>query len=182
MHHQEPKKVFDKMPSDNLTVRLFSEDFTPAAYDVVCARGNQASKHSGNKFLRTLVEQGKHKYGNVNRGNERSIVVSNIIETVRSKGAGFVKLNNDKQWYEIGDYLAREKVGQLLRNANGYIYRPSTTFKKWKRKDLNPKVVFGKTFHSILLSNSHASHIMHNPNRTIRQSEECTDQERYNRC
>jgi hypothetical protein len=172
---KKPRKSSKKMPSDNQNVRLFREDFAPGDYDVVCARGNQAWNHPGNKFLRFLVEQAKHRYGNANR-RERSTVVSNIVEAVRClKGDGFIKQNKNKRWYEIGDYLAREKVGQLLRNANGNIYRSSTTFKKRRRKEVNPKV-FGN-FHNILQSNPKVSQIMHNLNRIVRQSEEFTDEE-----
>lgn len=46
------------------------------------------------------------------------MIVSSLVDCVReaSRTGGFVKFNpTTKQWYEVGDAVAREKIGQLLR-------------------------------------------------------------------
>jgi hypothetical protein len=42
---------------------------------------------------------------------QRSIIVSDIVDTIRRKASGgFVKQEPDGTWVEVGDTLAREKV------------------------------------------------------------------------
>ena len=97
----------------------FSADFTPGPYDVICGRGNGVWNHKGNQFLRTLIQHGKQRYGSAQTKRQRSDVVSDIVAVVRSKGHGFVKRNNSNRWYEVGDYLSREKVGQVCKAWSG---------------------------------------------------------------
>jgi hypothetical protein len=68
----------------------------------------------------------------------KSMVISSVVEWVRklSLDGGFVKQCNGV-WYEIGEYLAREKVGQALREKNHSQYKFSTKAKRrqcWKKE------------------------------------------------
>ncbi len=68
---------------------------------------------------------------------EKSGIVSVIIRTVRSRSpvGGFVKLDSTTgRWQEVGDHLAREKVGQTIRDALHSQYRSSSRAKKRRRQ------------------------------------------------
>ena len=83
----------------------------PGKHDVICARGKHAKDHSGNIAYRQLIQDRLDAYSNSKTKLEKSLIVSDIVETVRrlSPNGGFVK-EVDGKWYEVGDALAREKV------------------------------------------------------------------------
>jgi hypothetical protein len=64
--------------------------------------------------------------------------VSSVVEWFRkaSPNGGFVKEMNGV-WYEVGDHLAREKVGQALRDRLHGQYKSSTKAKRrrWKKEE-----------------------------------------------
>ena len=69
----------------------------------------------------------------------KSLVVSSVVEWFRKaspNGGGFVKELNGV-WYEVGDHLAREKVGQALRDKLHSQYKSSTKAKRrrWKKEE-----------------------------------------------
>ena len=134
-------------------------NYEPGPYDVICARGNEAWNHPGNRYFRSLIEEAHPRYLKATSKPERSIIVSQVVESVRRKGTGFVKYEkgfgdnkDDGQWIEIGDHLAREKVGHQFRNASGSKYRSSTQFKKKRRKEIIEKVT--DSTREIVLSNA----------------------------
>ena len=112
--------------------------FQPGPYDVICARGKYAWNSSGNRYFRSLVEEQVEQYASTKNKAERSVIVSNIVDTVRSKssGGGFIKQEADGGWVEVGDTLAREKVGQLFRNALASSYKSSNRSKKRRRDEV----------------------------------------------
>lgn len=140
------------------TIQLLGSNYKPTPYDVLCIRGKRAFNHTGNKYLRQLIEERKKKYGDATSRHQRIAVVSTIVNAVRAKGNGFVKQGDNGQWYEIGDYQSREKVSYLLRNANSSIYRSSAKAKKARRKDKAPKLL--DDFSKVLRSNPQVSHVL----------------------
>ena len=92
------------------------ENYEPTSFDVICARGRIAVNHTGNKRFKLIVESSLQRYSNAPSKLAKSAIVSDIVETIRasSPGGGFVKKEGN-MWYEAGDHLAREKVGQCLR-------------------------------------------------------------------
>ena len=67
---------------------------------------------------------------------DKSAIVSAIIDKVRSLSpeGGFIKKDEYScLWYEVGDLMAREKVGQTMRDALHDSYRSSTKAKKQRR-------------------------------------------------
>ena len=72
-----------------------------------------SSDHPGNVAFRTYIENSIETYAEATTKLEKSIVVSKIVEAIRSASpeGGFVKKENGR-WYEVGDHMAREKVGQ----------------------------------------------------------------------
>lgn len=96
----------------------------------------------GNRRFRILCELNLHKYEAAQSKTEKSVIVMSIVDAVREAAGigGFVRqvrfvpaqrTNNttrtltpvfssqdlsSKQWFEVGDVIAREKVGQQLRD------------------------------------------------------------------
>lgn len=89
-------------------------NFKPGAFDVICARGNRAFQHPGNKRFREVVKSKVDEYSSASSKFQKSMIVSHIVDDVRqhSPNGGFVKEENSC-WFEVGDGAAREKVGQL---------------------------------------------------------------------
>jgi hypothetical protein len=104
--------------------------------DLFCA-GKTCFLHSGNKRFRKLVSHYLDRYSDASTKLEKSAIVSTIIGAVRSRSpnGGFVKLDPATgRWQEVGDYLAREKVGQTMRDALHGNYKSSTKAKKMRRQ------------------------------------------------
>ena len=145
------------------------KDFKPRDFDVICARGNQAWNHGGNKVLRALVQKGKQQYGDATTKIQRSMVVTDIVNAIREKGNAFIKLDQKTgQWQDIGDYLSREKVSQLLRNANSSIYKSSTKAKKQRRGEVSKEVY--NNVQNVLHSNAEVSSIVKSMGNDARQA------------
>mmetsp|Transcript_20627 Transcript_20627/g.47649 ORF Transcript_20627/g.47649 Transcript_20627/m.47649 type:complete len:178 (-) Transcript_20627:318-851(-) len=92
--------------------------FAPGKYDVICGlRGKKSLSHVGNRRFRVTVAMNAEKYLKAPTKLEKSLVVIQIVDTIRDGGGHFVKYDRKTQsWVEIGDQLAREKVGHALRD------------------------------------------------------------------
>jgi hypothetical protein len=114
-----------------------SPDFTPGSFDVICARGGEAKAHEGNINFRRKIKESADAYAKAESKLFKSLVVSKVVKGIRkaSPEGGFVKPINGV-WYEVGDYTAREKVGQALRDKNHSHYKSSTKAKRhrWKQE------------------------------------------------
>lgn len=117
--------------------RPLAENFVPGPYDVICARGKQATQHPGNVRFRQIIQQHKEEYSLATNKVERSLIVSRIVDSVRefSPNGGFVKKFGSR-YCEVGDSVAREKIGQCLRDQLHSKYKSSTKAKKSRRKEL----------------------------------------------
>mmetsp|Transcript_31925 Transcript_31925/g.52677 ORF Transcript_31925/g.52677 Transcript_31925/m.52677 type:complete len:264 (-) Transcript_31925:51-842(-) len=94
------------------------QDFQPGQYDVICQRGKQAYRHVGNRRFRLIIESHVEQYAMSETKVDKSLLVIHIVDMVRqmSPDGGFVRFCKKKNYYvEIGDHLAREKVGHALR-------------------------------------------------------------------
>jgi hypothetical protein len=111
--------------------------FTPGPFDVICARGKDAKNHCGNRRFRQKVQDALLNYSKSDSKMEKSMILSDIVESVRrgSPFGGFVKSNQHGQWFEVGDHLAREKVGQSFRDLLHVKYKSSTKSKRKRRRD-----------------------------------------------
>lgn len=108
-------------------------DYQPGPFDVICSRGSVPRKHAGNQWFISLVEQNCERYVQASGKMAKSLIVSEILDIVRSNG-GFVKQDEDQQWCETGDHLAREKIGQAFRDRLHTNYSSSSKAKLEKRK------------------------------------------------
>ena len=130
------------------------DNFQPGRYDVICARGKDAFNAPGNKYFRKLVQEAIPQYAKATTKAQRSCIVSDIVDTIRSLGNGFVKQENDGSWIEVGDTLAREKCGQLFRSSKilSNKYRSSNASKRRRREETSSK--FHQALHNIMHSNN----------------------------
>lgn len=90
--------------------------YQPSPYDVCCGRGKKNWNHEGNTIFRKLIRTNVKAYQDATDKQDKSSIVISIVDTIRNQGGRFLKQNDDKQWYDIGDTQAREKVGHSLRD------------------------------------------------------------------
>lgn len=94
-------------------------------------------------------------YKSASTKSEKSYILSIIVEKIRSRAGvgGFIKKDDNGQWYEVGDFLAREKVSQAFRDELSDKYKSSTAYKK-KRREVEQT---GQLFEEFLKINSPAN-------------------------
>mmetsp|Transcript_32682 Transcript_32682/g.49256 ORF Transcript_32682/g.49256 Transcript_32682/m.49256 type:complete len:150 (+) Transcript_32682:130-579(+) len=110
--------------------------FEPGNYDVICGRGGRSHDHIGNKRFRSLVHVHLKSYAVSATKEAKSNIISKIVDMVQSQSpnGGFVKFDKStRSWLEVGDHLAKEKVGQTIRNALHFNYQSSNKAKKRRR-------------------------------------------------
>ena len=100
------------------------QSYQPGTYDVVCGRGKGSYNRPGNKRFRSLVATYIPQYMRARSKIDKSMVLNDIIDKVRSfinpdtgSAAQFVKYTKNSGWVLIGDEHAREKVGHAIREA-----------------------------------------------------------------
>ncbi|CAJ1943637.1 unnamed protein product [Cylindrotheca closterium] len=120
---------------------ILPSHFSPGEYDIICARGSHVKKHPGNKFYQSIIEEAAPRYGASQGKLAKSIIVSAIIDTIRglTPQGGFVKPAG-RQWIEIGNKNAREKVSQALRDQLHSQYRSSAKSKREKKDEANARM------------------------------------------
>lgn len=126
--------------SANSEMKQLAREFQPGPKDVICRRGKTAFNH--NKHFRELVQSHLEKYSKASSKLEKSLVVSDIVDTIRegSPNGGFVRCI-DGVWYEVGDSIAREKCGGAARDMLHTQYKSSTKAKKRRREEADQKPV-----------------------------------------
>jgi hypothetical protein len=130
-----------------------ADDYEPHEYDVICGKGKTIFSREGNRVFRQSLEANAGRYNQAKTKMDKSLIVVEIVDSIRkrSPNGGFVKqvkakkgTQRSESWVEIGDALAREKVGHTLRDIiNGKqiscgntTYQPKSklcrTFKKFR--------------------------------------------------
>jgi hypothetical protein len=96
-----------------VSVTTAEDTSQPGPTDVICARGKRAFNHEGNIRFRRIVESKMDVYSQAKTKLEKTVIVSQIIDGVRqTQPAGGFLREEDEEWVEVGDAVAREKVGQ----------------------------------------------------------------------
>jgi hypothetical protein len=114
--------------------------FAPGPTDVVCARGKSYWDHEGNQKYRCLIAKATQKYKSTSNKLEKTLIVSEIVESVKYRHGKFVKKERKGgPWVIVDEVFAREKVGQSLRDGLHDKYRSSTKAKKQRRACVNEK-------------------------------------------
>ena len=97
------------------------DGFEPGPWTVMCGRGRDCYNNIGNRRFRILIDLNLPKYASAKTKMAKSVVVMNVVDIIRESNGGyggFVKRDHrTKQWCEVGDDAAREKVGQQFRAA-----------------------------------------------------------------
>ena len=92
-------------------------NYEPTNLDVCSGRGKRNWNHSGNVAFRDLIQHSTSAYMAATTKNEKTAIVCNIVEEMRTIGCKFLKEDSKTgRWYDIGDAQAREKVGHSLRD------------------------------------------------------------------
>lgn len=115
---------------------LLPEDFQPTEDDVICGRGKKCYAHIGNDRFRQRVTGMLDDYRKAKSKLDKSKVLSDVVEQVRANSprGGFVKQDSKGRWFEVGDFLAREKTSQAFRDALHENYKSSNVSKKKRRQ------------------------------------------------
>lgn len=90
--------------------------YQPTEVDVCCGRGKRHWNHSGNVFFRQFIHANVQRYIDAPSKITKTTVVVSIVDHIRNLGGKFLKEDLKGHWYDIGDPLAREKVGHSLRD------------------------------------------------------------------
>lgn len=139
-----------KTPSANVKMTLLPEWFTPTECDVLCGRGRVCKEWKGNVRYRELVDEHLQEYSDAETKLQKGMIISTIVSRIRNGClygrdncpnhankvcSGFVKFDDaSKRWYEVGDFLAREKTSQIFRDALHEHYSSSAQAKYKKRR------------------------------------------------
>lgn len=106
---------------NNNNNNLLPEGYIPNEYDVYCGRGSECFNHEGNRRFRQLISTYIDRYLMAVSKYDKSAIIDEIVAIVRyqsGRGGGFVKKDaTTGRFYEVGDYLAREKTSQAFRDA-----------------------------------------------------------------
>lgn len=149
-------KAITAMGSKHSNVNL-TENYQVGPNDVVCGRGKGSYMREGNKKFRSLVRDHVEEYVRAKTKLDKSMVLSSIVDKVREQFNGRFIKKQKGCWYEIGDELAREKVGHAIREAIAAGEKkpsPSSTPAAAAKASHNPEAVHSdfQAKHSDLLS------------------------------
>lgn len=128
--------------SANSSSAPLPEEFTPGDDDVICGRGKKCYNHIGNERFRVRVLNMLDEYSQAKSKLDKSSVLSRVVDQVRqnSPKGGFVKQDSTTgRWFEVGDFLAREKTSQAFRDALHDRYKSSNLSKKKRRQEEQAK-------------------------------------------
>lgn len=123
-------------------------NFVPGKYTVLCGRGKLCSESPGNKHLRSLVAAFLTPYSMAKSKSEKSAIVSAIIHYIRQASPYdgiFVKEDEasggQREWWEVDESFAREKIGCIFRDVLHTQYKSSTKAKHARKmREENPSL------------------------------------------
>ena len=87
-------------------------------YSVVIGRGKVCKENIGNQRLEVLARTKVQQFAEATTKDDKSKVVTFLVDTVHKNGGSFLKLVDNK-FVEVNMRGAREKVGVVLRNLVG---------------------------------------------------------------
>jgi hypothetical protein len=117
-------------------MRLLPESFSPSQHDVVCGRGRNIFMHVGNQSFRQLVASRLQEYSDALTKLEKTRIIGEMVDHVRTNSphGGFVKRSSkDGRWYQLLDFLSREKISQAFRDSLSDQYRQINDSKKQRQ-------------------------------------------------
>ena len=120
-----PRQGIDRLTSrpvqyNNKRVPFFTTNIdTPLSNDVLNGRGGGTNNHPGNVAYRKLIAEQKEEYAASTKGDKANFS-NRIVQNVRDSdppGRFLEKNESTGLWDDIGDYRAREKTSQCLREG-----------------------------------------------------------------
>ena len=102
--------------SNNDKPTLLPPNYKATPSDVCSGRGKSNWSHPGNVWYRQLVKERGPAYRIARTKREKKHITSEILKAVRERGGKFLKVNRNKQWYDIGDLAAYDKISHSLRD------------------------------------------------------------------
>ena len=130
------------VPQNNNIKCFLPENYVPSEFDVMCGRGFECFRHSGNAIFRKTVDNSVMRYATA-LSKQKAIIVQDVIKQVRSKSsepAKFIRLCHPLNcWYEITDDSVRQKVAQTLREA--LIQRDPEKRKLYNKKRVEKRAI-----------------------------------------
>lgn len=110
----------------------FSADFQPNPTDICLGRGKRNWCHPGNVAFRALIRASVPAYREAPSKIVKSIIVNEIVNSLRIRGVLFLEKTKHGDWFEIGNQKARDKVSHSLRD---YVHAQRVQAKKLKTKN-----------------------------------------------
>merc|ERR1719491_523118 len=90
----------------------------PLEMDVLCGRGNVYASHPGNKAFQSIIRDNVQAYSEAKGRLEKVDIVDNVMNQILNSGARIVKIDSTtKQWYQLSDVEAHQKIGHCLRDT-----------------------------------------------------------------
>ncbi len=130
---QEGKSSDPGCPTKNAS-RALPDDFCPTPYTVIIGKGKMIRENLGNKRLRILASNFLARYSESNEKRSKTMVVNELIDSIRSAGGSFVRKEKDGRWYQTTEQAIREKIGYVFRDLLCDKYRSSSKSKAVKRQ------------------------------------------------
>jgi hypothetical protein len=171
------------------SIVILPVNFVPGPKHIVCQRGKNYWDHEGNKMFRAIIAAAAPKYAKTTSKLDKSLMVSEIIQSIRlattsttktnttdadeeehQQYSCFIKLDNSiGRWVECDDLSVREKISQSLRDGLQGLYRSSTSAKLNRRKIANESI--HTRMESVFHSNSSVSRIITQLSRDLERHE-----------
>jgi len=117
--------------------KFLPKEFEPGFDDVLIGRGKRCYEHSGNKSFFILVASRLGEYSVATSKMEKSKILASTVSEIQKKSpsGGFIKKDSETGlWFQIGEFLAREKTSQAFRDALHDSYKSSNSSRKKRRK------------------------------------------------
>ncbi|CAB9508617.1 Nitrilase family, member 2 [Seminavis robusta] len=97
---------------------VFSDNFVPSEFHVICGRGKKVFEHCGNVRFRNIIMGHLDSYKAAPSKAQKSAVVSTIFDKLTQGEGAFVKQDtNTEGWFVVSESAAREKISQCFRDC-----------------------------------------------------------------
>jgi hypothetical protein len=109
--------------------------YLPSPFDVICAKGQKAHDHTGNRRFRLVIDMNLARYQRTHTKLCKAMIVLDIVDSIQgsSPDGGFINMH-EGQWYEVGDHVGREKITQCFCDRLHTKYPSSSRAKSARRK------------------------------------------------
>jgi len=117
--------------------KFLPKGFEPGFNDVLIGRCKRCYEHSGNKSFHIFVASRLNEYSKATSKMAKSKILASAVSEIQKKSphAGFIKKDSETGlWFQVGEFLAREKTSQAFRDALHDGYKSSNSSRKKRRK------------------------------------------------